>query len=553
MFHIMKAVWWVGMILIGLILAGGIAAAQTGSTTPPPSTTTTSNTGAFDKLSPGNQKIAQALFDAMQASQPPASGTATSSTPASGTVEPLTLDDIAAMKLDGKGWGKIFHELKKMGLVQEKNLGQVVSRASRQARMGAPASATVTTRSGRSQVVGNQGRRGFSSKSGRSHEPGELKIQGAQAQKLDAEAINDILATPGAGVREVKIEGVTVDPTQIDLTKISPALREVKIEGRTAGGVPFEIKREPGEVKFEGVNLSSEQIQNILSQPGVREVKIERVKVDPNQLKLQDLPPGVREVKIEGVTPNGTPFEVKVENGVVRREFGATRSRIEAGRVRVRGATLKDVEQTLFTQEGDLARGDAPFEARFRDLSLTKADQEQLLTDLQKLNQLPAGSRVRLEGMIDNRPFRAEVRNHRGDLEVKLRGVRFTSRDDARAFMNSLQQGGADRVRVRGLVDGQRFDTRFRTENGRVEQRFRLKDSDRGTVITSGSGRSQVTGTAARSGSSHGRKFGDDHHRHKEFGDLGRSSSGFSGRDISSGSGRDSGSGRSGSGRSGKD
>lgn len=85
-------------------------------TTPPAQTTaaaTSQNEGAFDKLSPGNQKIVDALFAAEQKNSTP---------------NPLSRDDIAAMKQDGKGWGEVFKSMKAEGLVQEKNLGQVISR-----------------------------------------------------------------------------------------------------------------------------------------------------------------------------------------------------------------------------------------------------------------------------------------------------------------------------------------------------------------------------------------------------------------------------------------
>lgn len=66
--------------------------------------------GAFAQLSPGNQMIAKALFEA-QASSPTA----------------LTLDQIAAMKQGHEGWGEVFKQMKAQGLLTEKNLGQVVS------------------------------------------------------------------------------------------------------------------------------------------------------------------------------------------------------------------------------------------------------------------------------------------------------------------------------------------------------------------------------------------------------------------------------------------
>jgi hypothetical protein len=70
--------------------------------------------GAFSKLSPGQQKIAQALFEAQTRSTAP-------NAPA-----PLTLDQIAAKKQGHDGWGQVFKEMKSAGLLTDKNLGQVV-------------------------------------------------------------------------------------------------------------------------------------------------------------------------------------------------------------------------------------------------------------------------------------------------------------------------------------------------------------------------------------------------------------------------------------------
>src|SRR6266849_5077553 len=74
--------------------------------TPDPATA-----GDFQKLSPGNQKIAQALFAAQR---PAAAGPR------------LTLDQIAELK-ETAGWGKVFRQMKADGLIQARNLGHVVS------------------------------------------------------------------------------------------------------------------------------------------------------------------------------------------------------------------------------------------------------------------------------------------------------------------------------------------------------------------------------------------------------------------------------------------
>jgi hypothetical protein len=70
--------------------------------------------GTFDELSPGNQKAVRALFEAQRSDPPP------------GTRR-LTLDEIAARKQNGQGWGRIFGDMKSRGLVDAKNFGQVVS------------------------------------------------------------------------------------------------------------------------------------------------------------------------------------------------------------------------------------------------------------------------------------------------------------------------------------------------------------------------------------------------------------------------------------------
>ncbi len=109
---------WLTLTLLGIVLATtGLAVAQTKlSPTPKATVTTTSTAGAFDKLPPGEQKIARALFDAQK--------TATAPNAAS----PLTLDQIAALKQRHQGWGEVFKQMKAQGLVTDKNLGQVVSR-----------------------------------------------------------------------------------------------------------------------------------------------------------------------------------------------------------------------------------------------------------------------------------------------------------------------------------------------------------------------------------------------------------------------------------------
>ena len=51
----------------------------------------------------------------------------------------MTLDQIAAQKQGGHAWGEIFQTMRDQGLVQEKNLGQVVSKYQRPSAAAATA------------------------------------------------------------------------------------------------------------------------------------------------------------------------------------------------------------------------------------------------------------------------------------------------------------------------------------------------------------------------------------------------------------------------------
>ena len=55
--------------------------------------------------------------------------------------KPMTLDQIAAQKQGGHAWGEIFQTMRDQGLVQEKNLGQVVSKYQRPSAAATAASA----------------------------------------------------------------------------------------------------------------------------------------------------------------------------------------------------------------------------------------------------------------------------------------------------------------------------------------------------------------------------------------------------------------------------
>lgn len=98
------------LVVVSVFAIIATAGAQ-GQTKP----TASAPAGAYDRLSLGNQKVASALYQA----QTPMMGT---------TARPFSLEQIAAKRRGGQGWGQIFRELKAQGLVHEKTLGQVVAR-----------------------------------------------------------------------------------------------------------------------------------------------------------------------------------------------------------------------------------------------------------------------------------------------------------------------------------------------------------------------------------------------------------------------------------------
>jgi len=135
--------------------AGETAGAQTsngGTAASGTQATVDSVEGTFDSLSPGGRKITRALFDAQKQPAQESAGTAdgsgagdataageaggTGTTTDTAAATPRTLDEIAAAKASGKGWGQVFKEMKAEGLIDEKNLGQAISKANRSARPG---------------------------------------------------------------------------------------------------------------------------------------------------------------------------------------------------------------------------------------------------------------------------------------------------------------------------------------------------------------------------------------------------------------------------------
>ena len=103
--------------LAGLLLLLGVA-----SSSPASGQTPGLVNGAYERLSPGNQKVARALFRAQGAMSMPAPGRGASAD------KKLTLDEIAAQRQEGHAWGQVFHAMRTRGLLHEPSLNQVVSR-----------------------------------------------------------------------------------------------------------------------------------------------------------------------------------------------------------------------------------------------------------------------------------------------------------------------------------------------------------------------------------------------------------------------------------------
>lgn len=133
-----------------ILLLFGAVTADAQIATPPTAA------GAYQKLSPGNQKVARALFEAQGATTTTTttkgSSKTTTPSPASAAAagsgngpKPLTLDQIAAMKQSGTGWEQVFRQMRAQGLVADKNIGQVVARYNHASR---PPSAPVVTTGG---------------------------------------------------------------------------------------------------------------------------------------------------------------------------------------------------------------------------------------------------------------------------------------------------------------------------------------------------------------------------------------------------------------------
>ena len=103
------------MLLLG---ATGASAEPPSAPAPAPGAmTSTPASSAYESLSPGNKRIAVALFEAQKSSAQ--------------NVTPLTLDQIAHERRIGKSWGDVFQAMKSQGLIDAETLAQVLGRYNR--------------------------------------------------------------------------------------------------------------------------------------------------------------------------------------------------------------------------------------------------------------------------------------------------------------------------------------------------------------------------------------------------------------------------------------
>lgn len=126
-------------LCLGSVLVASIALAQstttagtqptvsTPSATIPQSSTSSAAQGAFEKLSPGGQRITRILCDAQTDGCPSTQSSAQTASSSTLTVA-LTRDQIAAMK-QHMGWWRIFRQMQTDGRIPSRvrNLGQLVS------------------------------------------------------------------------------------------------------------------------------------------------------------------------------------------------------------------------------------------------------------------------------------------------------------------------------------------------------------------------------------------------------------------------------------------
>src|SRR5437867_12188288 len=104
-----------------LLLLFGVTTADAQMTPPP------APAGAYQKLSPGHQKVARALFEAQTVSmtttttkagsKPTVASSSTAAAASGPAPKPVTLDQIATMKQEGSRWAHASRQMRAQGLL----------------------------------------------------------------------------------------------------------------------------------------------------------------------------------------------------------------------------------------------------------------------------------------------------------------------------------------------------------------------------------------------------------------------------------------------------
>lgn len=137
----------------------------------PGATAQSALSGAFNNLSPSNQRVAEALYRSQRAGA--ARGSAWS------------LDKIASASQSEYGWGGVFKQMQTTGLIRESNLGEVISQYRSEPRAGGREITVVTTQGGRAFVEAD-----------RSANHGPARLDGRALAKNDS--------TSGRGIAVVR-------------------------------------------------------------------------------------------------------------------------------------------------------------------------------------------------------------------------------------------------------------------------------------------------------------------------------------------------------------
>ena len=161
----------------GLALAAGLALMATAAV----AETKSGSPGSFSDLSPGNQNIARALFYAQH--------------PAPNGQQPLNMNQIAELK-GHEGWGEVFKQMKAEGLVNDKNLGEVISSYHHLHNTHAASSnghTIVTTGNGHAFASGSDNGHGQAGK------PGDAGSEGAEHGFASADHGHDVTVSTAGG------------------------------------------------------------------------------------------------------------------------------------------------------------------------------------------------------------------------------------------------------------------------------------------------------------------------------------------------------------------